>query len=298
MPSGRATSSAMVPYEEVMHLIYCASKNRSIENIIHIAWTVVYGKRMTFLASRSHGNWQRHYSVQRSKGRIAIAVPEDLFSLKPRFLFFKDNLDILETVMAPSHFTILTDFLNRIESIAKKFIQKQSKSASVQEKLVNVDYEQFYNFMLDKLMYGVSENAAFMQALRQAPKRSDKGSSKEFLTSTEGGIEHFSEADARSGPPPFKMDYEKLRRTFAELLLQERIHSLMQRKKRIIKDDELAACSLAAQDMAILDFVMEGMTDAEILERLELRCTRQALTTRRTRIMELAKIHFLPLVDD
>jgi len=88
LPSGRCTSSALVPYEEMMHLILCASRKKSIENIIHLAWTVVYGKRMTHIASRSHGNWQRHYAIQRNKGRIAIGTPEDFFELRPRFLFF------------------------------------------------------------------------------------------------------------------------------------------------------------------------------------------------------------------
>lgn len=298
LPSGRATSSALVPYEEMMHLIYCASKKKSIENLIYLAWTVVYGKRMTYLASRSHGNWQRHYAVQRSKGRIAIADPEDLFALRPRFLFFLDNIHVLESVMAPSHHAQLVEFMEKTEIRCKHYIQKQSKQPAVQTKLVNIDYEQFYQFMLDKVMYGVSEEAAFRHALQQAPKRSDKGSSKEFLTKNEGGIEHFSENQTRAGHSSFKMDYEKLRRSFAELLLQERVHSIGQRKGRITKDDEAAAFELAAQDMAILEYVFEGLTDAEIVERLELACTRQALSMRRARIMELAKEHFIPLIDE
>lgn len=298
LPSGRATSSALIPYEEMMHLILCASKKKSIENIIHMAWTVVYGRRMTHLASRSHGNWQRHYALQRNKGRIAIGVPEDLFALQPRFLFFKDNLDELGAVMAPGHYKKLIDFLNGIEKKAQAFINKQSKSAMIQHRLVNVDYEQFYQLMLDALLYGVSEETAFKQALQKAPKRSDKGSSKEFLTSTEGGIEHFSGGNTRSDQAPFKMDFKKLKRSFAELLLQERISSLKQRKKRLTKEDENAACSLAAEDMAILDFVIEGLTDAEVVLRLNLSCTRQALSMRRSRIMELAKSHFIPLMDD
>lgn len=213
-------------------------------------------------------------------------------------MFFQDNLQVLESVMAPSHHAKLVEFMEKAKARSKQYIQKQSKLAAIQTKLVNADYEQFYQLMLDKVMYGVSEDVAFRQALQQAPKRSDKGSSKEFLTKNEGGIEHFSENHTRAGHTSFKMDYEKLRSSFAELLLQERIHSIGQRKGRITKDDEAAACELAAQDMAILDYVLEGLTDAEIVERLELVCTRQALSMRRARIMELAQEHFTPLIDE
>ena len=80
LSSGHATSSALIPYEEVMHLILCSSKKRSVENIIHRAWTVIYGRRMTHMTSRSYGSWQRHYSIPRSKERIAIGAPKDLFT--------------------------------------------------------------------------------------------------------------------------------------------------------------------------------------------------------------------------
>ena len=298
LPSGRSTSSALIPYDEMMHLVLCASKKKSIENIVHMAWTVVYGRRMTYIASRSHGNWQRHYAIQRNKGRIAIGDPEDLFALQPRFLFFKDNLEELEMVMAPRYYRKLVAFLNEAETKAKQYIGKASKSQAVQQKLVNIDYEQFYQLMLDAMVYGTSEELAFAQALKNTPKRSDKGSSKEFLTVTEGAIENFSEAGAPTNQSPFKMDFEKLRRSFAEQLLQERMTNIKARKKRLTCDDETRACSLAAEDMAILDFVIDGLTDIEILHKLNLTCTRQALTMRRSRIMDLAKEHFIPLMDD
>lgn len=302
LPSGRSTSSSLVPYEEMMHLILCASKKRSIKNIIHLAWTVIYGRRMTYLASKSHGNWQRHYSVQRNKGRIAIATPEDLFALRPRFMFFADNLDELETVIAPTHFRKLRQYLETTEAKAKQYIARQSKSAAIQNKLVNIDYEQFYQLMLDAMLYEGSEELAFANALKLTPKRSDKGSSKEFITTNEGAIEHFAEAGTGPGAAPglssFKMDYEKLKRSFSKQLLKERINSVMSRKGRVTPDDESTACTLAAEDMAILDFVIEGLTDVEILSKLNLTCTRQALTIRRTRILELAQEHFIPLVDD
>lgn len=185
---------------------------------------------MTYLASRSHGNWQRHYSIQRNKGRIAIATPEDLFALRPRFMFFADNLDELETVMAPAHFRKLRQYLEDTETKAKKYIARQSKSAAIQNKLVNIDYEQFYQLMLDAMIYGDSEELAFTEALKNTPKRSDKGSSKEFITSNEGAIEHFAESGPAPGAGPgissFKMDYEKLKRSFSEQLLKERINSV------------------------------------------------------------------------
>lgn len=298
LPSGRSTSSALIPYEEMMHMVLCASKKRSIESIVHLAWTVIYGKRMTHIASRSHGTWQRHYAVQRDKGRIAIADPEDLFALRPRFLFFKDNLDELETVIAPRHFAKLTAYLEETERKAQKFIGRQSKSQAVQNKLVHCDYEEFYQLMLDAMIYGASEEAAFTVALKNTPKRSDKGSSKEFLTATEGAIERFAETGTGSHDTSFRMDFEKLRRSFSELLLRERMATMLQRKGRLTADDEKDACELAAEDMAIMDCVLEGLTDAEILTRLKLTRTRQALNNRRLRIMELAKEHFTPLIDD
>ncbi len=297
LPSGRSTSSMLIPFDEVMHLVLCASKKKSIENIIHLAWTVVYGKRMTYIASKSHGTWQRHYAIPRDKGRIAIADPEDLFALRPRFLFFKDNLDELERVIAPRYYRKLAAFLDDTERKARKFIGKQSKSQAMQNKLAHCDYEEFYHLMLDAMIYGAAEETAFAEALKKVPKRSDKGSSKEYLTANEGAIENFAESTVNAQDTSYAMDFEKLRRSFGELLLRERITAMKPRKDRPPSDGEEVARALAAEDMAILDCVLEGLTDEEILTRLGLSCTRQALCMRRARIMELAKGHFLPLVD-
>lgn len=297
LPSGRCTSSMLIPYDEMMHLILCASKKKSIENLIHLAWTVVYGKRMTYIASKSHGTWQRHYATQRDKGRIAIAAPEDLFALRPRFLFFKDNLNDLEVVMAPRYYRQLVAYLDDTERKVRKFIGKQSKSQAIQNRLIRCDYEEFYQLMLDGMIYGASEETAFAEALKSASKRSDKGSGKEFLTATEGAIEHFAETGMYSQDTSYKIDFEKLRRSFSEILLRERLASLRQRKARSTANDENAVCKLAAEDMAILECVLEGLTDEEICIRLGVTCTRQALSMRRARIMELARTHFLPLVE-
>lgn len=297
LPSGRSTSSSLVPYEEMMHLILCASKKKNIKTIIHLAWTVIYGRRMTHIASHSHGNWQRHYSIQRNKGRIAIATPEDFFALCPTFLFFKDNIAELEMVMAPSHYYDLVHYLDSTERKAQRYISNLSKSRTVQQKLANLDYEQFYHLMLDAMIYGTSEELAFTQALKDTPKRSDKGSSKEFITSTEGAIESFAEPGVSEAHVPFKMDFEKLRRSFGELLLKERLTNIKNKKGRLTEVDEKTACSLAADDMAILDFVIDGCTDAEIVDRLGLTCTRQAMTMRRAHIMDMAKEHFQVMND-
>lgn len=297
LPSGRSTSSSLVPYEEMMHLILCASKKKSIESIIHLAWTVIYGRRMTHIASRSHGNWQRHYSILRNKGRIAIATPDDFFALRPTFLFFKDNIVELEAVMAPSHYRALLHYLDSTERKAQRYISKLSKSHTIQQKLANLDYEQFYHLMLDGVIYGTSEELAFNQALKDTPKRSDKGSGKEFITSTEGAIENFAECGASESHVPFKIDFEKLRRSFGELLLKDRLSNIKNKKGRLTEADEKTACSLAAEDMAILDFVIDGCTDAEIVNRLDLACTRQAMTMRRSRVMDMAKEHFQVMND-
>ena len=203
----------------------------------------------------------------------------------------------LERVMAPKHYAKLTDFLDAAEARAKKYITRQSKTHAIQQKLVNLDYEQFYQYMLDAMIYGTSDELAFSQALKAAPWRSDKGSSKEFVTTNEGAIENYAEIGAPAHDGQFKMDFEKLRRTFAELLLQERMKNIKLRKGRLTVEDERKACTIAAEDMAILDLVVEGLTDAEIVDRMEMTCTRQAVTMRRSRIMELAKEHFVCLID-
>ncbi len=133
--------------------------------------------------------------------------------------------------------------------------------------------------------------------MKKVPKRSDKGSSKEYLTANEGAIENFAESTVNAQDTSYAMDFEKLRRSFGELLLRERITAMKPRKDRPPSDGEEVARALAAEDLAILDCALEGLTDEEILARLGLTCTRQALCMRRARIMELAKAHFLPLVE-
>ena len=298
LPSGRSTSSALIPHGEMMHLILCASKKKSVEKIIHLAWTVVYGRRMTHIASRSHGTWQRHYAIPRSKSRIAIGEPVDLFALRPRFLFFKDNLGELEAVMAPKYYRKLVAFLDSTESRARQCIAQKSKTHVVQQKLVNIDYEQFYQLLLDAMLYGTTAEEALELTLRAAPKLSDKGSAKEFLTATEGAIENFAEAEATAISSSFKMDFENLRERFAEHLFQERMSAVKARKRQLARADENKARSLAAEDMEILDCVLEGLTDLEILERLNLTCTRQAIVARRKHILNLAREHFALLVDE
>jgi len=293
---GRSTSCSLVPYEEMMELILRASKKRSIDTIMYRIWTIVFGRRMTHIASKSHGSWQKHYSIQRSKGRITISTPEHLFALRPRAAFFFDNLDDLDSVVSPDNFLLLKNFLLKIRCSAKKYLDRQCKNQVVLTKISDVDYEQFYQLFLDGLLYGENVDIAFRRALSKAPKRSDKGSSKEFLTYEEGGIERYGESLPETAP--LKMDYEKLRKKFAERLLLERLEALRARKGgRFSSADEKKACSLAAEDMVILDYVIEGLTDSEIHARLQLKCTRQSLSMRRAKIMDLAKEHFSPLRD-
>lgn len=296
--SGKCTASFLVPYEEMMHLIFTASKRKSVETILHQAWTVIYGKRMTYLASRSHGTWQRHYRVPRREGRIAISQPQEFFALRPRFRFFTDNKEDLQAVLSPLYFEKLFLFLETIERDVRKYIQRKSSSRDIQETLSSIDYEQFYELMLDELLYGHDMESAFESALRETPKRSDKGSSKECNTKVEGGIERFGTPQGSSLSASFQMDFKKLRQKFGETLAALRIQAMSDRKKsRLTKEDKKKAACTAEEDLSIFDWVLEGLTDAEILERLGLTCTRQALTMRRSWIMEMAKEHFQHLLD-
>lgn len=298
LPSGKSSMSFLVPYEEMMHLILSASKQCSIETIVHRAWTVVYGRRMTHIASKSHGNWHQHYSTPRNKGRVAIATADDFFALSPRASFFIEYLEELKSVLAQNYYLQLKGFIEKIQRIARNYIAEKSKGKAVQNRITSHNYEEFYQLMLDGLLYGESPDVAFTRALAKAPKRSDKGSVKEYNTGTDNGIEHFASGESVAETTPFRMDFKKLRRSFAEYLLKERLLSVKQRKQsRLTDGDEKEACATAAQDMAILEFVLEGLTDVEIHERLELACTRQSLTMRRNWIMEKAREHFSPLRD-
>lgn len=190
----------------------------------------------------------------------------------------------------------IKDFIEGIQRSARAYIAEQSAGKAVRNRITSHNYEEFYQLMLDGLLYGDSPEVAFTRALGQAPKRSDKGSVKEYLTGTDNGIEHFASNESLADVTPFRMDFKKLRRSFAEFLLKERLLSVKQRKQnRLTEADEKEACAMAAQDMVILEFVLEGLTDAEIHARLDLACTRQTLTSRRNWVMEKAKEHFAPL---
>ena len=172
---------------------------------------------------------------------------------------YKDNLDELERVVAPRYYRKLVAFLDDAERKARKFIGKQSKSQAVQNKLAHCDYEEFYHLMLDAMIYGAAEETAFAEALKNAPKRSDKGSSKECLTTNEGAIENFAESSVDAQDSLYKMDFEKLRRSFGELLSRERIATMKPRKDCPPSDGEKMAQALAAEDMASWTVSLRGL---------------------------------------
>lgn len=81
-----------VPCGEMEARILISSKRRGIAPLLAKVWNVLLGKRMTYIVSRSHVTWQRHYRTSRYRARVVITTPEDILALQPRYYFFYDAL--------------------------------------------------------------------------------------------------------------------------------------------------------------------------------------------------------------
>lgn len=285
--------SCLVPYEEMMSLILRSSKKPNIQSIISLCWTVAMAKRFTYLVTLSKGNWGRHYNVSRDKGRIVFTEPHDFFALRPRFQFFKDYSAQMEPVFSPSFYKRLLHYLNLTEESAKKHIKVQAYELRTQTRIFALNYEEFFNIMLDLLIYGHSMEYSFSHALDNAPKNSDAGSSKEMNTSVSGGIEWFvGECDAHA-EATFQYDFKKLTARLKTALYQHRMEKL--KGKSSTAEEVHQIQKHVEQDMEIFELAMEGASDPEILEKMGFSFSRQALTSRRHRILDIAKTVFADL---
>ena len=285
--------SCLVPHDEMMSLILRSSKTPNIQSIICLCWTIALAKRFTHLVTLSKGNWSRHYSVPRDKGRIVFTEPHEFFALKPRFQFFRDYTPNMEPVFSGPFHKRFVKYLDLTEDSAKKHIRLQVHEARIQAKIFTLNYEEFFNIMLDSLIYGSTMKTSFQYALENAPKNSDAGSVKEVNTSISGGIEWFSGDHDPQADAAFEYDLRKLTALMEKALLDEKIGKT--KGKTLSREEMKETLAQVDQDMEIFELAMEGASDPEILEKMKFSCSRQALTSRRHRILKVAKTVFADL---
>ena len=147
--------------------------------------------------------------------------------------------------------------------------------------------------MLDLLIYGNSMEDSFRYALENAPKNSDAGSSKEVNTSLAGGIEWFSSEHDPQVDAAFDYDFKKLTMILKNALFEER--SAKTKGKDLSKGALEEIRFQVDLDMEIFELFTEGVSDPEILDKIGFSCSRQALTSRRHRILKVAKTIFADL---
>ena len=285
--------SCLVPYEEMMSLILRSSKKPNIQSIISLCWTVIMARRFTYLVTLSKGNWAKHYSVARDKGRIVFTEPHEFFALRPRFQYFKDYAEHMEPAFSPTFYKRFRRYLELTEESAQKHIKVQAYEPCIQDRIFTLNYEEFYNILLDFLLYGNSMESAFLHALDNAPKSSDAGSTKEMNTSVSGGIEWFVSDGDQHADATFEYDFKNLTARLKMALYEERAEKL--KGKAPGAEEKRQALAHVEQDMEIFELAMEGASDPEILTKMGFSCSRQALTSRRHRILSVAKKVFADL---
>jgi len=289
----RPFHSCLVPYEEMMSLILRSSRKPNIQSIISLCWTVVMARRFTYLVTLSKGNWGGHYNAARDKGRIVFTEPHEFFALRPRFQYFKDYADQMEPVFSPPFYKRLLRYLELTEESAKKHIKVQAYDPHIQNRIFALNYEEFFNIMLDLLIYGHTMEFAFSNALHNAPKSSDAGSAKEMNTSVSGGIEWFVGDHDPHAEAMFQYDFKNLTARLKTALYEERAEKFKGKVAGI--EEKRQILTHVEQDMEIFELAMEGASDPEILNKMGFPCSRQALTSRRHRILNVAKIVFADL---
>ena len=285
--------SCLVPYEEMMSLILRSSKKPNIQSIISLCWTAVMARRLTYLVTLSKGNWGKHYNVARDKGRIVFTEPHEFFALRPRYQYFKDYAAQMEPVFSPPFHKRLLYYLELTEKSAKKHINVQAYEPRIQNRIFVLNYEEFFNTMLDLLIYGHSMDFAFTKALDNAPKASDAGSAKEMNTSVSGGIEWFVGDYDPHAHATFQYDFKNLTARLKTALYEERMEKF--KGKASTGEEKRQILAHVEQDMEIFELTMEGASDPEILTKMGFSCSRQALTSRRHRILGVAKTVFADL---
>lgn len=275
---------AFVPKQEMEARILIASKRPGIAPLLAKIWNILVGRRMTHLVSKSHGTWQRHYGLARARCRMVIATPEDLLSLQPRFHFFHDFLDQLEPVISDDNFVKLSNFLQKIERQAKNVISEKSRCYQFRKILTEINYEDFYNNLLDRLLYGQNSEESFSSAVADAALYYDAMSSYEILPDQADTVERIAVSGVETDQI-FNIDFNKLKKQFFHALLSERLLNATKR-------NQPRARKQAGLDMAIFLLHLQQATDDEIRQRLHFKGSRQRLTQRRIRVLEKARSAF------
>jgi hypothetical protein len=158
--------------------------------------------------------------------------------------------------------------------------------------IMNVNYEEFFNLVLDGITYGSSKQDAFKKALQAAPKHFDTISSKEVAAE---GIEGFSDGEFFETASSFDMDCQKLMEQFRKTLSDRQRAKLLRKVKSPSPEQFAASEAKAEEEFKIMELYFQGASDAEIIEKLDLGVARQTLAEKRTRINQLAQEIFAPL---
>lgn len=275
---------ALVPKEEMEARILIASKRPGIATLLAKSWNSLIGKRMTYLVSKSHGTWQRHYGLARARCRMVITTPEDILSLQPRFNFFHDFLDQLEPVISKDDFVRLNNYLRKIEKQANRIISEKSRYYKFRKILSEINYEDFYNHLLDRILYGQGIEESFASALSDTALYYDTLSSYEIQPDQADTIEKMA-VSGTEADQIFNIDFKKLKKQFFRSLLAERLRNASKRTQP-------RARKQAGLDMAIFLLHLQQATDDEIRQRLHFKGSRQRLTQRRLRVLEKARSVF------
>lgn len=289
---GAPTFALIVQDDELLNLILANSRKSSVVPLLTLAWSIPFARRMTHLVLQSKGQWSRHYSTPRDKGRIIVSIPEDLFALNPRYSFYIDYLDEIEKVLPNDFIVKLRRFFEKTYKDAVDYVNMLLTDKVIAYQIMNVNYEEFFSLILDELTYGAGKEDAFKKALQSAPKHFDTTSSKEVAAE---GMEWFSDGEYFENSASFDMDFQKLMRQFKETLLERQMAKLS-RKTRVPTPEQVAtAKTKAEEEFKIMELYFHGASDAEIIEKLDLGIARQTLAEKRTRINQLAQEIFAPL---
>lgn len=272
---------ALVPKQEMEARILIASKRPGIAPILKRLWNVLVGRRMTHLVSKSHGTWQRHYGLARARCRMVITTPEDLLFMQPRFLFFHDYLEQLEPVISNDDFVRLNNYLKKVERQANKIISEKSHVYKFRKILSEINYEDFYNHLLDNILYGQSVDKSFLSAISDTALYYDTLSSYEIQPDQADTIEKTAVSESEIDQI-FHIDFQKLKKEFFRSLLDERLLNASKRTQS-------RARKQAGLDMAIFLLHLQQATDEEIRQRLHFAGSRQRMTQRRLRVLEKAR---------
>ena len=144
-----------------------------------------------------------------------------------------------------------------------------------------INYEDFYNHLLDNILYGQSVDKSFLSAISDTALYYDTLSSYEIQPDQADTIEKTAVSESETDQI-FHIDFQKLKKEFFRSLLDERLLNASKRTQS-------RARKQAGLDMAIFLLHLQQATDEEIRQRLHFAGSRQRMTQRRLRVLEKAR---------